>query len=118
MWIAIVVNVLVLVKGTTQLCRTSELSINAKDENNYCVNKPEKIWRVFDPEATHSLGKCNKMAIPALVIFPSLFLLIHTATTQCGSGSYLVEALTVLIPVLILCAYLYSEHPSSSFQKV
>ena len=35
----------ILVKGTTQLCRTSKLSINAKDEDNYCMNKPEKIRR-------------------------------------------------------------------------
>ena len=107
------------VEGTTQLCRTSKLSINTKDEDNYCMKKPEKTWRGlgFDPGAAHSLGKCNKFSgrisssdfpqfIPAYVI--------HTATTQYGSGSYLVEALTVLI----LCAHLCCEHPSSSFQKV
>ena len=34
---------LVPVEGTTQLCRTSKLSINAEDEDNYFMNKPEKI---------------------------------------------------------------------------
>ena len=39
---------LVLVKGTTQLCRTSKLSIGTKDEDNYYMNKPEKSGKVWD----------------------------------------------------------------------
>ena len=35
-------------EGITQLCRTSKLSINAKDKDNYCMNKPEKIRKVWD----------------------------------------------------------------------
>ena len=48
---------------TTQLCRTSKLSINAKDEDNYCMNKPEIIRSGlgFDPGAAYSLGKCNRI---------------------------------------------------------
>ena len=55
-----------LIEGTTymytQLCRTSRLSINEKDEDNYCMNEqarknPESLG--FDPGATHSLDKCN-----------------------------------------------------------
>ena len=49
----------ILVEETTRLCRTSRLSINAKDEDNYCMNKLEKFWRVWDlilGHATHSLG--------------------------------------------------------------
>ena len=57
----------------------------------------------FDPKATHSLGKCNR--IPGHTSsgdFPQLVpaYTVHTATTQCGSGSYLVEALTVLANTL------------------
>ena len=83
------------------------------------MNKPEKIWRGlgFVPGATYSLGKCN--GIPGRTNFsdysqPVPAYTIHTAITQCGSGSYLVEALTVLG----LWAHLCCEHPSSSFQKV
>ena len=39
---------LVLVKGTTQLCRTSKLSIDAKGEDKYYMNKPEKFGEVWD----------------------------------------------------------------------
>ena len=59
----------------------------------------------FDPEATHSLGKCDR--VPGRTNsdeFPQLVpaYTIHTATTQCGSGSYLVEALTGIATVLLL----------------
>ena len=37
----------ILVEGTTELCRTSKLSINTKDKDNYCINKPENIRRVW-----------------------------------------------------------------------
>ena len=57
----------------------------------------------FDSEVTHSLGKSNRIPghtsstdLPQLV--PAYT--VHTVTTKCGS--YLVEALTVLI----LCAHL------------
>lgn len=30
----------VLIEGTTQLCKTSKLSTNAKDEDNYYISKP------------------------------------------------------------------------------
>ena len=42
-------------EGTTQLCRTSKLSINTKNEDNYCMSKPEKIRRGlgFDPGAAY-----------------------------------------------------------------
>ena len=62
------------------------------------MNNPEKSGEVWDyePEAIHSLGKCNR--IPGCTSsgdFPQFVpaYTIHTATTQCGSGSYLVEAL-------------------------
>ena len=96
-----------------------KVEYNAKDEDNYCINKPEKIWKGlgFDPGATHNLGRCNR--IPGHTSSGDFFPLvpaytIHTVTTQCGSGSYLVEALNVLI----LCAHLCCEHLSLSFQKV
>ena len=111
---------LLLVKGTTYTAlQNLKVEYNTKDEDNYYMNKPEKIRRglEFDPGIAYSLGKCNR--IPGHTSssdFPQLVpaYTIHTATTQCGSGRYLVEALTVLR----LCAHLCCEHPSSSFQKV
>ena len=59
-WIKYFVKV--LDKGTTQLCRTSELSIMQR-KDNYCMNKPEKIQKGlgFDPGAAYSLSKCNRI---------------------------------------------------------
>ena len=56
------------------------LKYNAKDEDNYCINKLEKIWRglEFDPGAAYSLGKCNR--IPGRTSsgdFPQLDLVVY-----------------------------------------
>ena len=55
------------------------------------MNKPEKIQRGlgFDPGATHSLGKGDRMAtgsqaLPTPVIFPNLFLPIHLSGILLG----------------------------------
>ena len=43
-----------LVEGTTQLCRTSRLSINSRNVDNYCMNKPKEIRRVWGLILGHS----------------------------------------------------------------
>ena len=56
----------------------------------------------------------GSQAVSTPVIFPSCSCYsIHTITTQCVSGNYLVETLTVLI----LCAHLCREHLSLSSRK-
>ena len=59
----------------------------------------------FDPGATCNLSKWHRIpGCTSSSYFPQLVpaYSIHTVTTQCGSGNYLVEALNVLI----LCAHL------------
>ena len=34
----------ILIEGTTQLCRTSKLSISAKDEDNYLHEQARRVW--------------------------------------------------------------------------
>ena len=56
---------LVPVEGTTQLCRTSKLSINAEDEDNYCMNKPEKIRTYIYVCTCQSVNHHLWMTVPA-----------------------------------------------------
>ena len=70
----------------------------------------------FDLGATYNLGRWHRIPFhTSSGDFPQLVpaYSIHTVTTQCGSGNYLVEALNVLI----LCAHLCCEHLSLLAQK-
>ena len=53
----------VLVEGTMQLCRTSKLTINAKDKDSTIHEQARKNLKGlgFDPGSICSLGKCNRV---------------------------------------------------------
>ena len=73
-------------EGTTQLCRTSKLSINTKGKGQgQLFEQAKKIRRGlgFEPGAIHSLGKCNR--IPGCTSsgdFPQLVLFIQFTLPQ------------------------------------
>ena len=62
-YLCLIATQYILIEGTTQICRTLKLSINAMNENNnYYMNKPENLDGLrFDPGATHNLGECNRI---------------------------------------------------------